>query len=72
MAHFYEWNSNASKLEPLRAGSLFFINNSPGVPGIHFIDHGKMKKAESNLEPPSVFEHGISGLRIQRLNRIAP
>ena len=25
-------------------------------------------KAESNLEPPSGFEHGTSGLGIQRLN----
>ena len=29
--------------EPLRGDSLLFTNKSPGGPGIHLIDLGKMK-----------------------------
>ena len=67
MAPFYGWVSTASRLEPLRGGSLLFTTKFPEVPGTHFIDLGRIK-AESNLEPPSGFEHGTPGLGIQRLN----
>ena len=43
MAPFYEWGLTASRLEPLRGGSLLFTNTSPEIPGTHFIDLGGMK-----------------------------
>ena len=33
----------ASRLEPLRGGSLFFTTKFPETPGTHFIDLGRMK-----------------------------
>ena len=65
MAPFYGWGSTAPRLEPLRGGSLLFTTMSPEIPGTHFIDLGKIA---STLEPPSGFEHGTPGLRIQPLN----
>ena len=65
MAPFYGWGSTASRLEPLRGDSLLFTTKFPEIPDIHFIDLGRMKKAESTLEPPSGFEHATSGLGIQ-------
>ena len=38
MAPFYGWGSTASRLEPLRGGSLLFTTKFPEVPGTHFID----------------------------------
>ena len=43
MASFYGWGSTASRLEPLREGSLLFTNKSPEIYGTHFIDLGRMK-----------------------------
>ena len=43
MAPFYGWGSAASRLEPLRGGSLLFTTKFPEVPGTHFIDLGRMK-----------------------------
>ena len=43
MAPFYGWGSTASKLEPLRGGSLLFTTKFPEIPGAHFIDLGRMK-----------------------------
>ena len=43
MATFYGWGSTASRLEPLRGGSLLFTTKSPEIPGTHFIDLGRMK-----------------------------
>ena len=43
MAPFYGWGSTASRLEPLRVGSLLFTIKFPDIPGTHFIDLGKMK-----------------------------
>ena len=43
MAPFYGWGSSASRLEPLRGGSLLFTNEFPENPGTHFIDLGRMK-----------------------------
>ena len=35
MAPFYGWGSTASRLEPLRGGSLLFTTKSPEIPGTH-------------------------------------
>ena len=43
MALFYGWGSTASRLEPLRRGSLLFTSKFPEIPGTHFIDLGRMK-----------------------------
>ena len=43
MAPFYEWDSAALSLEPLRGGSLLFTTKFPEIPGTHFIDLGRMK-----------------------------
>ena len=43
MAPFYGWGSTASRLEPLRGGSLLFTTKFPEIPGTHFIDLGRMK-----------------------------
>ena len=36
MAPFYEWGSTASRLEPLRGGSLLFATKFPEIPGTKF------------------------------------
>ena len=41
MAPFYGWGSTASRLEPLRGGSLLFTTKFPEIPGTHFIDLGR-------------------------------
>ena len=33
MAPFYGWGSTASRLEPLRGGSLLFTTKFPDIPG---------------------------------------
>ena len=43
MIAFYEQGSTASRLEPLRGGSLRFTTKFPEIPGTSFIDLGKMK-----------------------------
>ena len=43
MAPFYGRGSTASRLEPLRGGSLLFTTKFPEVPGTHFIDLERMK-----------------------------
>ena len=43
MAPFYGWSSTASRLDPLRGGSLLFITKFLEIPGTHFIDLGRMK-----------------------------
>ena len=43
MAPFYEWDSTALSLEPLREGSLLFTTKFPEISGTHFIDLGRMK-----------------------------
>ena len=40
---FYGWGSTASRLEPLRGGSLLFTIKFPEIAGTHFIDLGRMK-----------------------------
>ena len=55
MAPIYGWGSTASRLEPLRGGSLLFTTKFPEISGTHFTDLGRMK-------------HGTPGLGIQRLD----
>ena len=43
MAPFYGWGSTASRLEPLRGGSLLFTTKFPVISGTHFTDLGRMK-----------------------------
>ena len=43
MALFYGWGSTASRLQPLRGGSLLFTIQFPEIPGTHFINLGRMK-----------------------------
>ena len=43
MAPFYGWGSTASRLEPLRGGSLLFTTKFLEIPGTHFTDLGFMK-----------------------------
>ena len=40
---FMDGGSTASRLEPLRGGSLIFTTKFPEIPGTHFIDLGRMK-----------------------------
>ena len=42
MVPFYGWGSTASRLVPLRAGSLFLGIKFPDIHG-HFINLGRMK-----------------------------
>ena len=43
LAPFYGWSSTASRLEPLRRGSLLFTTKFPDIPGTHFINLVIMK-----------------------------
>ena len=43
MAPFYGWGSTASRLEPLRGGSLLFTTKFPDISGTHFSDLARMK-----------------------------
>ena len=43
MTPFYEWVSTASRLEPLRGGSLLFTTKFPKIRYTHFIDLRRMK-----------------------------
>ena len=40
---FYGWGSTASRLQPLRGGSLPFTIQFPKIPGTQFIDLERMK-----------------------------
>ena len=42
MAPFHGRGSTASRLEPLRGGSLVFTTKFPEIPGTHFIDLCRM------------------------------
>ena len=44
MTSFYGLGSTASRLEPLRGGSLLFSTEFPEIPGTNFIDLGRMKR----------------------------
>ena len=43
IAPFYGCGSTASRLDPLRGGSLLFTTKFPEFPSTHFIDLGRMK-----------------------------
>ena len=43
MGPFYGWSSTASRLEPLRGGSLLFTTKFSEIPCTHLIDLGRMK-----------------------------
>ena len=43
MAPFYGWGSTASRLEPLREGSLPFTTKFQEIPDTHVTDLGRMK-----------------------------
>ena len=43
MAPFSRWGSTASRLEPLRGGSLLFTTKFPEIPGTYLTDLGRMK-----------------------------
>ena len=43
MAQFYGWGLTASRLQPLRGGSLLLTIQFLEIPGTHFIDLGMMK-----------------------------
>ena len=43
MPSFYGWGSTASRLHPLRGGSLLLIIQFQEIPGTYFIDLGRMK-----------------------------
>ena len=43
MAPFYGSGSTASRLAPLRGGSLHSTTKSPEIPRSHFIDLGRIK-----------------------------
>ena len=43
MPPFCGWGSTASRLEPLRGGSLLFTAKFLEIPGTHFIDLERMK-----------------------------
>ena len=43
MALFYGWGSTASRLAPLRGGSLLIPTKSPEIPGTRFIDLERIK-----------------------------
>ena len=73
MAPFYGWGSTASRLVPLRGGSVLFTIKFQ-IFLVLILSTSEGWKAESTLEPPSGFKHENPGLDIQRLNHwaIAP
>ena len=43
MAPFYGWGSTASRLQPLRGGSVLSTIQFPEIPGTYFTDLRRMK-----------------------------
>ena len=43
MSPFYEWGSTASRLEPLRGGSILFTTKFPETSGTQFIELKRME-----------------------------
>ena len=48
MAPFSGWGSTASRLEPLRGGSLLFTSKFPEIPGTHLDKAGSIIKSRGN------------------------
>ena len=67
MVPFYGQGLTASRLEPLRGGSLLLPLSSQKFL-VLILSTPEGLKAESSLEPPSGFKHGIPRLGIQHLN----
>ena len=63
MAPFYGWGSTASRLEPLRGGSLLFTTKFPEIPGTHFVN--------LRVNHGANHEHRTPGLAIQHLNHFS-
>ena len=55
---FYGWGSTASRLEPLRGGSLLFTTKFPEIPGAHFIALERMKDSADFGATRAVFNTG--------------
>ena len=51
MAPFYGWCSTASRLEPLRGGSLLFTTKSTEIPGIYLLLRSAQQKKKLNEIP---------------------
>ena len=50
MAPFCGWGSTASRLQPLREGSLLFTIQFPEIPGTHFIiSTNNINKVKQNI-----------------------
>ena len=58
MAPFYRWSSTASRLEPLRGGSLLFTTKFPDIPGTYSIDLRRMKGWADLWSHPVVLNTG--------------
>ena len=69
MASFYGWGSTASRLKPLRGGSLLFTTKLSSYKFLVLVlSTSEGCKTELTLDPPSGFEHRNPGLGIQRLD----
>ena len=64
MASFYGRGSTASRLEPLRRGSLLFTIKFQKILGTHFINHGRMRSWVNF----GGFEHATPGLGINLIH----
>ena len=74
MVAFHGWGSTMARLQSHYEETLLFTTKSPGVPGTHVIDHGRMKGPwldEVSLEPPSGLGPEIPKLATQHFNRQA-
>ena len=70
MAPFYGWGSAASRLEPLRGGSLLFTTKLPEIPGTHFIKLRRMKGwVDLGATQWFFFKYGTPGMGIHHLNQ---
>ena len=69
MTPFYRWGSTASRLKPLRGGSLLFTTKLSSYKFLVLVlSTSEGCKTELTLDPPSGFEHRNPGLGIQRLD----
>ena len=59
MASFYRWGSSASRLQSHFKEAVYFLQLSSQKFLVLILSTSEGWKAESTLEPPSGFEHGI-------------
>ena len=69
MAPFYRWGSTASRLEPLRGGSLLFTTKFPEIPGTHF-GNPALAPPPLPLPPPKKRDPGKDSLMSSFLSRL--